>query len=72
MRRICWWCWCERRDPYESFVVGCSFAFGLCRHWTLIADADEQRARTMMGYYVVNSLRGKPERIEKLCDASVG
>jgi glyoxylase-like metal-dependent hydrolase (beta-lactamase superfamily II) len=36
---------------------------------TLIADADQHRAHTMMDYYVVNSLRAKPERIEKLCGA---
>jgi glyoxylase-like metal-dependent hydrolase (beta-lactamase superfamily II) len=39
---------------------------------TLIADADQHRVRTMMDYYVVNSLRGKPERIERLCGARVG
>jgi glyoxylase-like metal-dependent hydrolase (beta-lactamase superfamily II) len=36
---------------------------------TLIADADQPRARTMMDYYVVNALRGKTERIERLCGA---
>jgi glyoxylase-like metal-dependent hydrolase (beta-lactamase superfamily II) len=38
---------------------------------TLIAEADQSRARKMMDYYMVNSLRGKPERIEKLCASSV-
>jgi hypothetical protein len=38
---------------------------------TLIADADQHRVRTTMDYYVVNSLRGKPERIERLCGARV-
>jgi hypothetical protein len=33
---------------------------------TLISDAGQQRARKMMDYYVVNSLRGKTERLEKL------
>jgi glyoxylase-like metal-dependent hydrolase (beta-lactamase superfamily II) len=35
----------------------------------LIADADQPRARKMMDYYVANSLRGKAERIDKLCGA---
>lgn len=38
----------------------------------LIADADQDRAWKMMDYYVVNSLRGKAERIERLCGARAG
>jgi len=38
----------------------------------LIVDADQPRARKMMEYYITNSLRGKPERIEKLCAAYPG
>jgi glyoxylase-like metal-dependent hydrolase (beta-lactamase superfamily II) len=33
----------------------------------LIPDADQARARKMMDYYMTNALRGKPERVEKLC-----
>jgi hypothetical protein len=38
----------------------------------LIADADQHRVRKIVDYYVVNSLRGKTERIERLCGARVG
>jgi glyoxylase-like metal-dependent hydrolase (beta-lactamase superfamily II) len=36
---------------------------------TLIATDDQQRVRKMMNYYVVHSLRAKPESIDKLCGA---
>jgi glyoxylase-like metal-dependent hydrolase (beta-lactamase superfamily II) len=39
---------------------------------TLIPDADQSRARKMMDYYVVNSLRGKPGRIKASCDVRIG
>ena len=34
---------------------------------TLITDGEQQRARKMMSYYVSNILRGKAERIRKMC-----
>ncbi len=36
---------------------------------TLISDVEQQRAKKMMEYYVDNVLRGKAERIEKMCSA---
>ena len=36
---------------------------------TLIADVDPKRVRKMMDYYVENLLRGKAERVERLCAA---
>jgi glyoxylase-like metal-dependent hydrolase (beta-lactamase superfamily II) len=36
---------------------------------TLIPTDDQQRVRKMMNYYVVRSLRAKPESIDKLCGA---
>lgn len=39
----------------------------------LIADDDPQRVRKMMGYYVANSLRAKPEVLERFCgDLPIG
>jgi glyoxylase-like metal-dependent hydrolase (beta-lactamase superfamily II) len=77
-----------RREGFETYrhafgnLLTCSAtrekAVGECvEGWvrdagTLIADADQQRVRKMMDYYVVNSLRGKTERMEKLCGARGG